>query len=83
MLTGHSVLITSPASTQMVDITMDEARKSTQFSILAFSIAAAAAATIAGISAYMFVVRRLAGDPNEILNRCQHAIDQIERDLTR
>jgi hypothetical protein len=65
----------------MVVNSMDEARKSTQVSILAFSIAAAAAATIAGISAYMFVVRRLAGDPKEILGRCQQAIDQIERDL--
>jgi hypothetical protein len=62
-------------------IDMKDQKHTNRYAIIAFSTAAAATAAIAGIAAYMFLVKRLAGDPTEILDRCQHAIDQIERDL--
>ena len=49
--------------------------------IIAFTIAAAAIAAIAGIVTYLIVMRRLAGDPEEILNRCQDAITRIEKEI--
>ncbi|HEY3331250.1 MAG TPA: hypothetical protein VGK19_14575 [Capsulimonadaceae bacterium] len=62
---------------------MEADRKPFQLNILVFSIAAAVAAAVAGIAAYIYSVRRFAGDPKEILGRCRHAIDNIEKSLAQ
>ncbi|MDR3709535.1 MAG: hypothetical protein P4L33_14645 [Capsulimonadaceae bacterium] len=49
--------------------------------IIAFTTAAAATAAVVGILSYLLVMRRLRGNPDEILNRCQDAITRLEKQL--
>lgn len=62
---------------------MDNLKKpsSTAINIVAFSTAAAASAAVIGIATYIYLSKKAAVDPQEILSRCQAAIQQIETDL--
>jgi hypothetical protein len=57
-------------------------RRYSQKALIALTFASATAAALAGIIAYVFVMRRLSGNPEEILNRCQDAINRLERDIS-
>lgn len=63
---------------------MDNAKKpsNTTVNIVAFSTAAAASAALIGIATYIYLSKKSAVDPQDILSRCQAAIEQIESDLT-
>lgn len=63
---------------------MDNAKKpsSTVINIVAFSTAAAASAALIGIATYIYLSKKTAVDPQDILSRCQAAIQQIETDLS-
>ena len=63
---------------------MDNAKKPSNntINIVAFSTAAAAGAAVIGIATYIYLSRKAALDPQDILSRCQAAIQQIESDLT-
>jgi len=52
------------------------------WTVIAFSALGATVSAIAGIIAYLYVMRRLAGNPEEILNRCQGVISRLEKDLS-
>jgi len=62
---------------------MDNANKpsSTTINIVAFSTAAAASAAVIAIATYIYLSKKAALDPQDILSRCQAAIEQIETDL--
>ena len=49
--------------------------------VVAFSTAAAVAAAVVGIGAYLIMVRKAVNDPREILSKCRSAIEQIENDF--
>jgi hypothetical protein len=49
--------------------------------VIAFTSAAAVTAAVVGIAAYMYIRRISSSTPQAFLNRCQSAIDQIERGL--
>ena len=62
---------------------MDETQKNHRtsgFNLIAFSTAAAATAAVVGVAAYLYIARK-AGDPAQILSRCQSAIEQIQSEL--
>jgi len=63
---------------------MDNSKKpsNTTINILAFSTAAAAGAALIGIATYIYLSKKTAVDPQDILSRCQAAIQQIETELT-
>ena len=49
--------------------------------LIFFSTAAAVSAAIVAITAQSYLKRRAATVPDDLLARCQHAIETIERDL--
>ena len=49
--------------------------------VIAFASAAAVTAALVGIAAYVYIRRIASSTPQAFLNRCQSAIDQIERGL--